>query len=86
MALKKDLHSIAANLLSNVPVADLKELIDVLKFFNENFNEKDRATAFKNGFQGETPKQQEARSILEKSASQDFYLQSKNPVCRCCGR
>ena len=96
MALSKELHSIAVNLLKNVSENDLDELIKVLSYFNQRCKEKHRSLCLQNGCEQPEPEEKELRRVekrieelvksLIKESSQNFYMQTSTPTCKCCGR
>lgn len=87
-------------LLETVAPRELDELIEALKYYNRRCKESDRADCARYGCSTKEDPDLEARvkdacskipdelrkSLLEKRGSQQVYMLTKKPVCRCCGR
>jgi hypothetical protein len=87
--MNKKIAMLAEQLLGAVPKSDMRELVEVLAYYNDNFAEGDRVKALNNGSREPSNPTLEltVRKSLEKTAgSQEAYLNSNQPVCRCCGR
>jgi hypothetical protein len=79
---------LAKQLLTSVPKAEMDDLIHLLSYYNRA-PEGDRVKAMANGFEraNEPDFERETRALMEKAAgSQDVYMTTSTPVCRCCGR
>ena len=87
MALSKELHDIAYNLLKTVPKTELSKLLETITHFNDRCIEAQRHDCFENGCSSALPVEQELRAtVREVRASQNFYMQTERPSCKCCGK
>lgn len=90
-AQKKDDALAALNMIYNIingsSARDITGLIRTVRYFNEKCQESSRADCLQYGCKKPDSVEQKLREVLvEKSASQNFYMQTTTPVCKCCGR
>lgn len=86
--MEKRTVELAKQLLSSVPKREMEDLIQLLRYYNRA-DEGQRINAMKYGFTEPTEPslEKETRVLIEKAAaSQDVYVMSNTPVCRCCGK
>lgn len=87
MALSKEHRNIAEKLLQNMARDDLADLIEVLQYFNRRCREDVRHLCLIDGCSNETEEEKRLREIeVIERKSQDVYLSTSRPVCKCCGR
>ena len=87
--MKNAVKTAAYNLLDTLSPAEIKELVEVLTYYNEKCRTDSRAACLQHGCQkseGEVMTENERRLIEKTAGSTDIYLSGGSSVCPCCKR